>query len=808
MRKYFFTILIAYIAGIAAIGVYTNLNMLIFVLVLMGAAVFHLCLFRKNRLTAAAVLAFGAGVIVFYVHQGLLAMPFEDSAAKTQDIVCQIVDVPVLEEGTVIYEARLIKEDGGKTRGKLRLYVKDYENTKPFAYGDTVLVKAAQIALPDSEKQAAAWRRYGIYAQVNTNALLLSRAEEQAFVNPFVKSVLQVKVRAADAIETYLPGQVAAVVKAILLGDKNSLSEEVKNDFSRSGLSHMLAVSGLHLSLFILYAGIFLSGITGRKRRFLVPLINCLLCVAASVMTGFGYPVIRAAIMMILMNVGTMLGRERAPVNSLAIAAAVILLQNPYAVFDVSFQLSFVSTLGIVLFAAPMSSWMLKKSRFKCKRLFEMASVTICAQAATFPITVFVFNQISLLAIVANILASPVMSLLLGLSVLFLAVALLFPKFVALFSGCVYLCARLFLFIASFVANIPFASIVVSGRQALLDLLLLGSIALCILTVFQSKKKWERAAGLTLACVVAVVLVFVNLPDGTLKVTFLDVGQGDCTIVKTPEGNSILIDGGGIEGSDYDVGGKVVMPYLLKNGIKSLDCAVVSHYHYDHYGGIASLLEKMEVKTLVMPDTINLDDFEVRDMLSDLAEKNGTKVYYFSRGDSYKTPDGVEIQTLSPVKDRWYSQNNQSLVMKLTYRDISFLFTGDLESDAERAILSGELQSTVLKVGHHGSSTSSGEQFLKTVNPAVAVISAGKDNSYGHPHAATLDALNSLQIDYYRTDQNGTVTITVDKSGIASIRTERGAKNEGYQGKRAAGKQSAAVFVLWRRGIFEGVLRC
>ncbi len=278
-------------------------------------------------------------------------------------------------------------------------------------------------------------------------------------------------------------------------------------------------------------------------------------------------------------------------------------------------------------------------------------------------------------------------------------------------------------------------------------------------------------------CVTALLLFLIALrgmhgnPAEMLEISFLDVGNGDAAMLRTPENDVILIDGG--EASNYE---SAVLPALSEAGRMKADSAIVSHFHSDHAGGIQKLVNNGLTRALYMPD-VNDDDIKA-DLIND-SKKNKIHYEYLSRNDKLGTKDkNLKIEVLFPDMDLFFNadnnENNDSLVLRVSYFDTVFLFMGDLESDAERVLVnSGSLASDVLKVGHHGSKTSSSVEFLNAVKPTFAVISVGENNRYGHPAANTLQNLDSVGATILRTDQNGKIVFFTSKSGIRKINTER-----------------------------------
>ncbi len=288
-----------------------------------------------------------------------------------------------------------------------------------------------------------------------------------------------------------------------------------------------------------------------------------------------------------------------------------------------------------------------------------------------------------------------------------------------------------------------------------------------------SKKKiicYVTALVIALAAGLITKLVYKpELPaDGKLYVTFIDVDQGDATLIKTPQGETILVDGG-----EYNIYETHLEPYLIENGIQSVDYAVATHYHSDHMGGIYELVEAGGAKNLIIPDYKDTDD--TRSKLEKLAGKMGTKVELMSAGDELETKtQGLKIQAIHPQQggsDGSNFHNNSSIVLKITYGKTVLLITGDIESRAEKEIVGEyDVECDILKVAHHGSSSSSSKRFMEAADPTYAVISAGKDNSYGHPHTEVVSRLEDDDVRIFRTDVDGSITFVIGADKIEDIK--------------------------------------
>lgn len=248
----------------------------------------------------------------------------------------------------------------------------------------------------------------------------------------------------------------------------------------------------------------------------------------------------------------------------------------------------------------------------------------------------------------------------------------------------------------------------------------------------------------------------INLGTNVMSVTYIDVGQGDSEFILFPDGENMLIDGGSDNGCAYS--------YIFENNIKNIDYLVATHPHEDHIGGLTEVCEKIEIKNVFMPD-ISSSTKTFNRFLKAL-NKNNVNAVVAKKGVVIKENDELKVEILSPVLDRYEELNDYSAVVKITYKDTSFLFMGDCEKVSESLIDENDLKADVIKIGHHGSGSSTASRFIKKVNPKYAVICVGKDNDYGHPHDEVLNRLYNLGISVLRTDEDGNIKIKTDGKNI------------------------------------------
>jgi competence protein ComEC len=567
--------------------------------------------------------------------------------------------------------------------------------------------------------------------------------------------------------------QAAPLAKALLLGYKEDLHPETETYFSRSGLSHIMAVSGLHVGFIVAPFWLlipFLWNIKHGKWFGLIGLTLLLLFYAG--ITGFSPSVTRASLMAWFLTYGRLFHRVRNSINLTAVAAILILIADPAQLFTVGFQLSF-SAVFVILFVMPRVTNMVPpRYRFGLKGgLITIVLVSFVVQAGLFPILVYYFGEFSIIGPVANTLVLPLMSFLVpaGLVVSLLPVTdgsiLQSGSFIIGFG------LQWIELVASTLGSNAYTYITINEFPASLFgcwLFAVGFIA----TIHKPGIRWKMLVGLLLFVNLCFVELIIKKQSniGRLEVTALDVGQGDAIHVKTPQNHHILIDSGRwTPGSNS--GERIIVPYLKEKGIEALDAVILTHPHADHIGGMLSIAENIKIKAVYQSDFRY--DSQLYQNLQRVLSKNNIAVHYPSAGDIIRVDPSIRIFVVGPATGMvGNNPNNHSLSFKLTYGETSFLFTGDAEKEQEREMVKryGEfLQSNVYKVAHHGSSTSSGEFFIKAVKPTISIGSLAFRNKFGHPGRQTVTRLHNVGTDQYYTSLNGAVILESDGRTVTKI---------------------------------------
>lgn len=542
---------------------------------------------------------------------------------------------------------------------------------------------------------------------------------------------------------------------SLIVGDRSHISSEVEDNFKKANLMHMLAISGAHFSYVILIAT-FISNRLQHKR--LGQLIQIIAIIFFMNLTGNTASVVRAGIMSILLIGSSICKRQNDSLNNIAISAIIQIINNPYIIFDSGFMLSYSGVLGIILFYKKISEHI----------HFKSIALTISANIFIIPIMIYNFHTISGSFIISNICAS----WLLGIIIILEFISLCIP--IKLLYMILDLLIMMLRKIAEICANIPFAQMYVP-RYAIFFVIVIYILIFC------RKLKCRKYvySFLTIGVSILLIVNFTDVYQDRMRINFIDVGQGDSCLIRY-KGINIMIDSGGSlsknkDGKSYDIGENVLNNYLLNRGITRLDYIMASHFDEDHSQGFIFLLKNMKVKNVIISEQYKTSS--IYEQFKQICKKQNIQIIYVRSGDEIRIKD-LAFKILHPKsKENQISENplnNNAIVCMVKYKNRRILFTGDIEKVAENEMVkeyTNGLKADILKVGHHGSKTSTTKEFLDLINPSVALIGVGKNNKFGHPNEDVIKRLEEKNIQIYRTDEMGEISVIIDKNGKIKINT-------------------------------------
>ena len=625
-------------------------------------------------------------------------------------------------------------------------------------------------------------------------------------------AIFRVRGRLAESLERAMPYPESALAMAMLLGKRESLPDDLVEKFRGTGAAHLLAISGLHVGVLLAVTAGTAAWVLGRQRpAYLVVAVAAIWLYA--LVAGAPPSALRAAAMGTAYLAALALGRPSSVLPALALTAAVMTALSPGLVRQVSFQLSFAAVGGIALVLAmsggalhfggsPSGAWWRRLLGWAA----GLALVSAAATLATWPLVAVNFGQVALMSVPVSLLAIPAMAPLLVSALLAAVAGLVFAPLGQLLG---WVAVAPTAWVIGVVSALPSWTVDVSNAGRSLLPGWYGGLGLLLLVAQPHRaRSWRRAitgaagwlwarlrqgpaAGtgpfggrwalpgpaFSLPAAVALAVAAAILwsraaggPDGLLHVHFLDVGQGDSILVVTPSGRQALIDGG----PDGDVVSQAVAD-ALPGGDRSLDLVVMTHLDSDHSGGLLEVLDRFSVGAVVSGTRTDLGGAGA-EWDRHLARQGITPIAVHA-GFEIELDDGVSLRVLNPRPDAEFGDsNNDSVALRLVYGEVSVLLTADIEEEAENLLVSSEaeLRSTVLKVGHHGSGTSTTQRFLEAVNPSIAVVSAGAGNPYGHPAPAVVERLEEAvgSANLFRTDRQGKVEVVSDGKSVW-VKTER-----------------------------------
>ncbi|ADL12126.1 DNA internalization-related competence protein ComEC/Rec2 [Acetohalobium arabaticum] len=756
----FLIILFSLAAGIG-LGFMLDISLLILIISQIGLIIgIIICWYYELELSKVLILIFillaGLTLVQNLEYQYQNSKVVTDYAGEYIKVKGRVVEKSKAKKETkYILEPEMVIQEGKEDRlkhGKVLLKLKD----EGYNYGD-VLEVTGRLRLPMTNRNPGGFSYRDYLKQQGVYSLLSDRKVDRIRLignkgNPLIKLSLQFKSHAGKILDKTVDEPYNLLLRGLLLGEKELLPNEIMNKFEQVGLNHLLVISGFHIGLLVLILNSICRGLKLPVK--LADLMAIFLIIGYIIITYGQASVVRAGTVVILYIIGRWFNRKVNIYNILSLVAVIILIYNPYYLLRPSFQLSFMVVYSIIYLTPVLQ----RRLFFLPSFVARVLAASIAAQLGAFPILVYHFNRISFGPIIGNILVMPVVSLIIFLGFISLLVGNLHLIFAQLLNNISYLLSTFLLELVGYLMKfdfltfkLPRPNLLVIGIYYFLFFQSRDLLAEEIIPNFQRKRE-KIILGLLIILLCILVSEFSYILDDGLEAVFLDVGQGSASLLSLPSGKKVLIDGG----PDKDL----VADFLYQNGVSQLELIILSHFHSDHYKGLFRVIKEFEVDRVLVPEPAVQN--EIVSSFFQMLKKKGIDYREIKGGGKYD---------LGKVKFNFYhypgsisDPNNNSLITRLSYNDFQILFTGDAEKKVEEYLLQKKVpvDSEVLKVGHHGSDSSSKLDFLQQVKPKLSVISVGRWNRYNLPDAGVINRLESIEAEVFETKEEGAVIIESD----------------------------------------------
>lgn len=791
MKDYpFIKFTIAFIVGILSAGLFQfdlhfyQISVFIFFLILLSLAKY----FRFNNIISSVlffILIFVFGIYVSKVNEIRIVSPISNyqkeknvklyaevtsvELERSFEIVFTVLtDSLIIDSNSIVTKDYIICKFRGDSLQRKNIYTQLNAGNKIYLTG--TYQKGRERRNPgefDYDKYLKSKSVTGLFISYNTDSINILSNQKDYF-----KSLLHSVRKVIDVTIHQLHNpQTAGLLRGLILADRSEIDYETKNEFINSGVVHILAVSGLHVG----YVLVIIIFIFGRFGIYLRSILTILGLVAFMFLTGVPPSVFRATLMSVVIIIAFLSNRSTNIINSISIAAFIILLLNPNEIYNPGFQLSFSAVLAIGILY-PYLQKMIFKLNLKHKWLEYILlffGVSLSAQIGTLPFTLAYFSKLSVVALFANLIVIPTVGVIIGIAFITVFIGVISNSIAIYFAAANDLLSGWMIDFIKYTGQLDFSFLWIRNYSLYDSIIFYLGLALVLLVLRKLSKVYIKIVlVMILSATILIYSQFDNnelLDKNVLSVFMIDVGQGDSFLIKFPNGKTALIDAG--EANPFiDNGERVIIPLLDNFGIRKIDYGFISHLDLDHYGGFVSLIHNNRIKEIFrpLPDS-SKKSIRLEKYLSQ--KKIKTRNY-----DKYSFDVGnVKIYFLNDPNNYSYkkfSSNDKSGVIKIVFGNTSFLFVGDCEHPGEYFLASNfgnMLDSDVLKVGHHGSSTGSSDAFLNLVSPEISLVSAGIKNKFNHPSERVINSLEETNSIIYRTDKSGGILLQSDGKNIKQI---------------------------------------
>lgn len=728
-------------------------------------------------------------IIAGFIHIKFLKYDYEKIyiSLENVNIVGTIVSSKKEKQYINEYKIETEKINNIKLKKKFILLTKN----KEIEYGNKIKLEGTYIKPSKSRNyRGFDYSNYlkteNIYGTIEQNGKIELIKEKN--INYLFINLYKVKNKIIKNINNKFPEETRGVFLGILLGDKSSIEEDVRQNFADSSLSHILAVSGTHISYVVICISVLFKKLKLNKniRKVLTSLVLFMYLY----LVDFSVSATRAVIMSTIVIMQMLFYRKQDTITTIAFSSIIILINNPYSILNIGFLLSYGGTIGIILFVNRISIESKEDffQRFK-SYLKDICIVTISAQTIIMPIIIYYFNTISFTFIISNIIASLIIGPIIMIGLVIIAISFFKIPIISLIIRFYNILIVILVRTADIISKIPMSKIYLKTPTTL-EIIFYYSVVFLIALLIYIKKSNRKFIKKTIQIDIYnlknffinnrnKVLIFISIVSlisitsikipKELKINFIDVGQGDSCLITTPQNKKVIVDSGGSE--SYDVGKNVLLPYLLDKRITKIDYIMISHFDTDHCKGFEYVLENIKVKNVIISkQSETSENFK---QIMKIIRKKRINLIIVQKETKIKIDNFTTVDILSPQSENIAdNMNDNSIVAKFEAYNFSILFTGDASEKIEKELIKENinLKSDILKVSHHGSKTGTSEEFLKSVKPKIALIGVGENNKFGHPTKDVIKRLTENKIKIYRTDTDGEIRIKIKNSKNIKIK--------------------------------------
>ena len=632
------------------------------------------------------------------------------------------------------------------------------------------LEKPAGVRNPGCFDYSIYLKSRGVAYTMTADSLQIVNEEYKGIIERFLALTDKIRYDFSQEIKNVMDSRTAGVMKAMMFGVKDEMDDDIYNEFQKNGTAHLLAVSGLHMSLLYGILAVVLSA--GRKKVTNITVILLLFIYAA--LSDFTPSIMRAFVMITVNIIGKLIHGRYDLMNSGAFSVLLLLFMNPYSLFHSGFQMSF---LAIFIMAAALIRF---KNIPMRKAVKNTLLPVLTIQSALSVYICYNFNYFSFTAFIANVPVTLISSWLLPMGIVALFMTLSIGYIPQFYGNLMEQVTDMMLKSNSYTYMEGIGTFDTVSPSIFTVMLFYGLFFMLLSEDFMisfSRRKYRRIASIIIVILVGCSFLQIAEKDGfeNADVMFIDVGQGNCMLFKSEDGRTMLVDGGGSPA--YDTGIKTVKPTLLKNGVKKIDVAVVTHLDNDHYLGIKSLAADGMIEKIAFYE----GNKAIKDKLSEECNMETSNFIFLARGDRLQCGDNLTADIIAPDRkrpkeyQREYDagdENIRSLVFKVNLDGLTFLVTGDIDTEVENE-LKGDLKADVLQVPHHGSAGSSGDEFIERVSPKEAVFQVGKNN-YGHPSPKVIEKYQNKCIIINRNDEDGAIGFIISNGRYKKVTVIKG----------------------------------